>query len=107
MAATIFKIDNGVIQMMANDPRYLTAFPCLKTASGVAAPRKRGCASCGSTSTAAAYNYSMAKQCLAQLRGDNLRKLLKMLDTRQIRITYQNLHGKLVQLTVGNPNKDP
>ena len=97
-------LDDSMIKSMARDPNFLSEFPVLKQAvatqaAGTAAMTKRRCNDCSQTPQAAGANFNNIKYALTQLGGDKKKRLLQLLNARQVRIQV-SIDSKVVRYTL-------
>jgi len=92
-------VEEGTITSMASNAAFTKEFPFLASLAAKTAGKKGGCGGCGRAAAERTAVFTAAKQALAGMDSDKKRRLKELLNTTQIRITYKNNSGKLVQLT--------
>lgn len=95
----IVVIEDSTILSLIKDPAYESAIPCF-AGKRDAFKSGGGCGSCAAKRRAR-QKQTMAgiKSCLAALSPEKKTELKSLLNTRQIRVTYTNASGKIVQMT--------
>lgn len=81
-------LDDPTLKSMAVDQRFLADFPFLSTL----AAKPGGCGRCGrrSTSATATQNTDVIKRTLVNLPIDKKKKLLQLLNAKQVRLRYRD-----------------
>lgn len=92
-------IEEGTITSMAANAAFTKEFPFLTSLASKTGSKQRGCGSCGRAAAERTAVFGAAKQALAGMDSDKKRRLKELLNTSQVRITFKNNSGKLVQLT--------
>jgi hypothetical protein len=82
---------------VANNKKFLAAFPVLKSLQK--APKKRGCGRCGAGNNKRANVATSVKRTLAGMGSAQKQKLKDMLNAVRVRIVYRNERNKIVELT--------
>lgn len=95
-------VEESTIAGMAVNAEFLKEFPFLsaigrtiKSENG----KPRGCGGCGRAAQERTAVFTAAKQAFASLDATKKRRLKELLKAQQVRITYMNNSGKVVQLT--------
>ena len=88
-------VEESMLMSMSHNQSFLTAFPFLQALQKL---KKRGCGSCRG-GQAKATALTSAKQTLAGMGSSKKRELKKLLNAEQVRITYKNSGGKIINLT--------
>jgi hypothetical protein len=81
---------------MSVNKTFLDAFPFL---SGLQKMKKKGCGGCGRAGQARATALTSAKQTIAGMGSDKKRQLKRLLNAEQVRVTYKNSGGQIINLT--------
>lgn len=93
-------LEDRVINGLISDPRVLNAIPCLATVAKNYARNKVDCGRCKVKARQVVTNTAAsAKQCIGGLSNQAKISLKQLVNARQIRLTYRNSSGKLIQLT--------
>lgn len=92
-------IEEGTITSMASNDTFKKEFPFLASLATKTANKRGGCGGCGRAAAERTAVFTAAKQALAGMDSDKKRRLKELLNAAQVRITYKNNSGKLMQLT--------
>jgi hypothetical protein len=97
MPADKITIDNGVIDCMLNDNRFLRDFPFLRTAKRKVVQGNQGCGGCGGGRRTPRVkqkpNYGLLKRQLAGMAKHKKVRLKSLLQAKQVRVKYQDVDG--------------
>jgi hypothetical protein len=93
----LYVIEDSTLTNMANNKKFLAAFPVLKSLQK--APKKRGCGRCGAGNNKRANVATSVKRTLAGMGSAQKQKLKDMLNAVRVRIVYRNERNKIVELT--------
>ena len=96
-------IEDGFINKMLANPRYLIAFPFLKQYAAKAP--KRSCGGCGRKSSQKSIDYTEIKRTLVAMPTAHKAKLLDLTGRQSVRIFYRDRHGKVNKLTITRGDK--
>jgi hypothetical protein len=99
-------LDDSTIRSMARNPNFTSEFPVLKSLnltepSGTATMSKNRCNDCSKSASVTAANFNAVKVALTQLGSDKKKRLLKLLNAKQIRIQI-SVDGKRVRHTISD-----
>ena len=89
-------VEESMLMSMSVSKAFVSAFPFL---SGLQKLKKKGCGGCGRAGQAKATALTSAKQTLAGMGSGKKRELKKLLNAEQVRITYKDSGGKIINLT--------
>lgn len=93
-------LEDRVINGLLGDPRVQNLVPCLASVAKNYAKNKVDCGRCKVKARQVVTNTTAAaKQCIASLSSASKIALKQLINARQLRLTYRNSSGKLVQLT--------
>lgn len=94
-------IEDSTISSMLRDNRYITAFPCLKTAAGRLKNMQPGCGRCGRKSSGRTQSNIIqeAKNCVRELPPEGRAKLKALLGTKKYRVVYKDNAGRIMKVT--------
>lgn len=97
-------LEDGLIRSMAADQRFTSAFPFLGNLRGSEA----SCGRCGRRRRNAdqAVALAAARRSLANLSTDKKKKLLELLNARQVRIRYQEGGQTVIKTIRGDQRED-
>lgn len=90
-------IEDSTLTAMANNQRFLSVFPFLKSLQKT--PKKPKCGRCGSKNNRRANAYTSAKRALAGMGPVQKRKLKELLNAEKVRIIFRNERNKASELT--------
>lgn len=93
-------IEDGTILGMINDTAFESAIPCLSGKRDIFKHEVIHCGSCAAKRRSRQRNtMAQIKSCLAALSPDKRAELKRLLNTKQVRVTFTNASGQVVQLT--------
>ena len=93
-------LEDRVLNGLLSDPRVVAAIPCLANVAKNYDKNKVGCGRCKAKARQVVVNTTAAaKQCIGSLSSAAKISLKQLVNARQIRLTYRNGSGKLIQLT--------
>jgi hypothetical protein len=100
-------LDDSMILSMARNPNFLLEFPILKSAvtsldtPGVATMKKRRCGDCNKPVAAVVSNMNQIKYSLVNMSKEKKKKLLQMLNTKQIRV-HLSVDSRVARYTISD-----
>lgn len=93
-------IEDSTILSLVRNPAHSAAIPCFTNKAKILDFKKSACGTCAAKKKAQ-QRQTMAgiKSCLAALSSAKKVELKKILEADQVRVTYTNASGKVVQVT--------
>lgn len=94
-------IEDATVSSMLRDNRYISAFPCLKTAADRLKNMQPGCGRCGRKSTGRTQTSIIqdAKNCLRELSAEGRNTLKTLIGAKKYRIVFKDNAGRIMKVT--------
>lgn len=94
-------IEDSTISSMLRDNRYVSSFPCLKTAADRLKNMQPGCGRCGRKTAGRTQTNIIqdAKNCLRELSPEGRTKLKALIGAKKYRIVYKDNAGRIMKVT--------
>jgi hypothetical protein len=91
-------LDHAALQNLLRRPDVLQVFPFMAAAAAKLKGSK-GCNGCGGKNRANLADYESLKAAIAQLGGDDKRKLRDLLQATEVRLVFKNFRNQTVRMT--------
>ena len=102
-ANNLVMVDDSLILAMIQDPRFVQAFSCVRTAANQINALEPECRTCprkrAARQVAVEERIAAVRQCVAIMPQSDRTKLTRLLSTRQVRVRKKLSSGKYVVLT--------